>query len=56
MRSWNITSSAVVVDEQIQTSADDGKGKEESFMYSDKTVLRRSPKKVHIQLKCLINY
>ena len=40
------------MDEQIQTSAEDGKGKEESFMYSDNTVLRRSPKKVHIQLRC----
>ena len=28
----------------MQTSADDGKGNVGSFMYSDKTVFRRSPK------------
>ena len=32
----------------MQTSADDGKGKAESFMYNDNTVFRRSPKEVHM--------
>jgi len=38
------TSSAVVVDVQMRTSADDGKGNSGFFIYSDKTVFRMSPR------------
>ena len=39
-----VTSSAVVVDVQIQTSADDGNGNSGLFMYKDNTVFKIFPK------------
>ena len=49
----SFTSSAVVMDVQMHTSADDGKGKSESFMYSDKTVFKTSPKSKKSLHSCL---
>ena len=43
MRYIILTSSAVVADVQMQTSADEGKGTLGSFMCNDNTVFKTSP-------------